>query len=120
MNPVIVDQLQNFLLTFDTSSLNMQEISSNWDKHIEHQDTIESVVEEVMKFETSATVIPLSIFTLMMHKHFKKLIFLESSLELLQQFHLQLVSITDECRIFPGDLLQLNLILRLILKLAAL
>ena len=39
----------------------------------------------------------------MMCQHFGKLKFLESTLELLQQFKLQMISSSDEFTIFPGD-----------------
>ena len=39
----------------------------------------------------------------MMCQHFGKLKFLESTLELLQQFKLQMISTSDEFTIFPGD-----------------
>ena len=38
-----------------------------------------------------------------MSQHFGKLKFLESTLELLQQFKLQMISSSDEFTIFPGD-----------------
>jgi hypothetical protein len=61
------------------------------------------VWRKLSEIATSATGIPFSIFTVMMCQHFGKLKFLESTLELLQQFKLQMISISDEFTIFPGD-----------------
>ena len=103
MNPNILSQLQQLLLKFPISELDTQQISFMWDQHLENSKTKETVVQQLMKIGNSATVIPFSIFTEMMCQHFAKLKFLESSLELLQQFQLELVSISDEFTIFPGD-----------------
>jgi hypothetical protein len=45
----------------------------------------------------------------MMSQHFGKLKFLESTLELLQQFKLQMISSSDVFSIFPGDCLKFSL-----------
>ncbi len=45
----------------------------------------------------------LSYYLMMCQRFGKKHKFLESSLELLQQFHIGLVSLSDEFRLFPGD-----------------
>ncbi len=50
-----------------------------------------------------ATVILLSFFASVIHEHFKKHKFLESSLELIQQFTLQLQCELEEYSLFPGD-----------------
>jgi hypothetical protein len=63
-----------------------------------------TVVGAINKIATSATTIPLSLFTLMMHQCFKKHTFFESTLELLQQFYLQAVSVQlKKYLLFPGD-----------------
>jgi hypothetical protein len=52
-----------------------------------------TVAEEVWEFARKGTIIPFSIFTSMFHQRFTEHRFLESTLELLQQFYLQVESI---------------------------
>jgi len=51
-----------------------------------------------------ATKIPLVIFTDLFHHRFKKKLYLESMLELLQQFYIKLVDHSNHFCIFVGDL----------------
>jgi hypothetical protein len=51
-----------------------------------------------------ATQIPLSIFTNLFHQRFEKHSMLESMLEILQQFYIQMESELDDLYLFPGDL----------------
>ena len=50
-----------------------------------------------------ATKIPLAIFTDLFHHRFKKKLYLESTLELLQQFYIQLVDHSNHFCIFVSD-----------------
>ncbi len=65
--------------------------------------TIDTVTEEVWEIASKATIIPFSIFTSMFHQRFMEHRFLESTLELLQQFYLQVKSIAHDCKVRPGD-----------------
>jgi hypothetical protein len=68
------------------------------------------VVGAINKIATSATTIPLSLFKSMMHQHFKKHPFFESTLESLKQFYLQAVSVElKKYLLFPGDLSKFSL-----------
>jgi hypothetical protein len=100
-NPNILGQLEQFLLKFSDPELEKRLISSMWDQHLENKETKEMVWNKLVKIATSAIGIPFSIFTTMMCQHFGKLKFLESTLELLQQFKLQTISSSDEFTIFP-------------------
>jgi hypothetical protein len=64
---------------------------------------MDTVTEEAWEFSSKATIIHFSIFTSMFHQHFAKHRFLESTLELLQQFHLEAKSIAHNYKVFPGD-----------------
>jgi hypothetical protein len=64
---------------------------------------MDSVTEEVWEFASKATIIPFSIFTSMYHQRFTEHRFLESTLELLQQFYLQIELIAQDYKVFPGD-----------------
>jgi hypothetical protein len=59
-----------------SSSLDAQQISNSFDRHLKDEEAMNTVVGATNKIATSATTIPLSLFTLMMHQHFKKHTFL--------------------------------------------
>jgi hypothetical protein len=69
-----------------------------------------TVAEEVWEFAKKVTIIPFSIFTSMLHQRFLEHRFLESTLELLQQFYLQVESIALAYMVFPGDQMKFSLI----------
>ena len=103
MNPNIVGEVQQFLLNIVDLDLDKQSLSSIWDQHLENKETNEKIWEKLGEIATNATSIPFSIFTMMMCQHFGKLKFLESTLELLQQFTLQMTESSEQFLIFPGD-----------------
>ena len=74
-------------------SSDAQQISNSFDRHLKDEEAMNTVVGAIHKIATSATTILLSLFTSMMHQRFKKHTFFESTLELLQQFYLQAVSV---------------------------
>jgi hypothetical protein len=61
-------------------------------------------IDEIVDIALFATQIPLSIFTNLFHQRFEKHSMLESMLEILQQFYVQLEKEPDEFHLFPGDL----------------
>ncbi len=83
--------------------MDIDQISSIWDQILPNPKTMDTVTEEVWEFASKATIIPFSIFTSMFHQHFTEHRFLESTLELLQQFYLQVKSIAHDYKVFPGD-----------------
>jgi len=64
----------------------------------------DSVVSSICVIAMEATKIPLAIFTDLFHHRFKKKLYLESKLELLQQFYIKLVNQSNHFCIFVGDL----------------
>jgi hypothetical protein len=68
-----------------------------------------TVAEEVWVFARKATIIYFSIFRSMFHQRFMEHRFLESTLELLQQFYLQVKSIALDYKVFPEDQLKFSL-----------
>ncbi len=62
-----------------------------------------TVAEEVWECARKVTIISFSIFMSMFHQRFTEHRFLESTLELLQQFYLQVESIAHDYKVFPGD-----------------
>ena len=63
----------------------------------------DSIVSSICAIAMEATKIPLAIFTDLFHHRFKKKLYLESTLELLQQFYIQLVDHSNHFCIFVGD-----------------
>jgi hypothetical protein len=62
------------------------------------------VVSSIYDIAKEATKIPFAIFTNLFHYRFKKKSYLESTLELLQQFYIKLDNLSVEYRLFVGDL----------------
>jgi hypothetical protein len=91
------------LKPFYTTPLDIDQIFSIWDQILPNPKTSYTVIEEVWECASKATIIPFSIFTSMFHQRFMEHRFLESTLELLQQFYLQVESIAHDYNIFPGD-----------------
>jgi hypothetical protein len=90
--------------------LDIDQISSIWDQILPNPKTRDNVIEEVWEIARNATIIPFSIFTSMFHQCFVEHRFLESNLELPQQFYLQVDSIAIDYKVFPGDQLKCSLI----------
>jgi hypothetical protein len=61
------------------------------------------LIDDIVDIALSATQIPLSIFTILFHKRFEKHSMLESMLEILQQFYIQMETEPHDFLLFPGD-----------------
>jgi hypothetical protein len=61
-------------------------------------------IDEIMGIALFAKQIPLSIFTNLFKQRFKKHFMLESTLEIIQQFYIQMETQSDESHLFAGDL----------------
>jgi hypothetical protein len=61
-------------------------------------------IDEIARIALFATQISLSIFTNLFYQRFEKHSMLKSTLEILQQFYIQVETQSDECHIFAGDL----------------
>ncbi len=61
-------------------------------------------IEDICDIALFATQIPLSIFTNLFQQRFEKHSMLESTLEILQQFYIQMETQSDEFHLFAGDL----------------
>jgi hypothetical protein len=62
-----------------------------------------NVAKELWECAKKVKIIPFSIFMSMFHQRFTEHRFLESTLELLQQFYIQVESIAHDYKVFPGD-----------------
>jgi hypothetical protein len=67
------------------------------------------IFKRLLEIAVSATTIPLSIFTNVFHQRFSKHAYLESTLEILQQFYIKMHSDHKHYCIIPGDLCKYTL-----------
>jgi hypothetical protein len=103
LNAINIQSLEKCLKTFYTPPLDIDQISSIWDQILLNPKTRDNVVEEVWKIARKATIFLFSIFTLKFHQCLAEHRFLESTLELLQQFYLQVESIALDYKVFHED-----------------
>jgi hypothetical protein len=64
--------MQKFLQDMTSLSSDVQQIFNSFDRHLKDEEAMNTVVGAINKIATSATTIPLSLFTSLMHQHFKK------------------------------------------------
>ncbi len=64
---------------------------------------MDTVAEELWECAKKVSIIPYSIFMSMFHQRFTEHKFPESTLELLQQFYIQVESIAHDYKLFSGD-----------------
>jgi hypothetical protein len=69
-----------------------------------HQNNKHQFIEDIGDIALFATQISLSIFTNLFHQRFEKYSMLESTLEILQQFYIQMETKSDKFHLFAGDL----------------
>ena len=67
------------------------------------------ILKSVSEIAVSATTIPLTIFTNLFHQRFSKHHYLESTLEMLQQFYIKMHSDHNYYCLIPGDLCKYTL-----------
>ncbi len=75
-----------------------------FDQHLLHAKFNNQFVKEIVNIALDATQIPLSLFTNLFHQRFEKHSMLESMLEILQQFYIQMESEPEDLYFFSGDL----------------
>ncbi len=75
-----------------------------FDQHLLNEESKDNFIDEIANIALFATQIPLSIFTNLFHQRFEKHSMLKSTLEILQQFYIQVETQSDEFHLFDGDL----------------
>jgi hypothetical protein len=75
-----------------------------FDQQMSNQKIKHQFIEDIGDIALFASQIPLSIFTNLFHQRFEKKSILESMLEILQQFYIQMKSEPHEYSIYPGDI----------------
>jgi hypothetical protein len=102
LNPLAAFKLDHFLSTlFEALSktANQREMFDMWNEKSKHRSN-----DEIVDIAVFATQISLSIFTNLIHQRYEKHSMLESTLEILQQFYIQMVTEPEDFFLFPGDL----------------
>jgi len=80
-----------------------------FDEYFNTAEKKAQIFKRLLEIAVSATTIPLSIFTNLFHQRFSKHDFLESTLEILQQFYIKMHSDQKHYCIIPGDLCKYTL-----------
>ncbi len=75
-----------------------------FDQHLLNEKSKDHLIDEMVDIALFATQIPLSMFTNLFHQRSEKHSMLESMLEILQQFYIQMETEPDDFHLFPGDL----------------
>ena len=75
-----------------------------FEEYVKTAEKKEIIIKRVREIAVSATTIPLSIFTNIFHQRFSKHVYLESTLEILQQFYIAMNSDNERYCVIPGDL----------------
>ena len=75
-----------------------------FEEYVKTAEKKEFIIKRVREIAVSATTIPLSIFTNIFHQRFSKHVYLESTLEILQQFYIAMNSDNERYCVIPGDL----------------
>ncbi len=111
LNAITIQSLEKYMKTFYMPPLDIDQISSIWDQIFPNPKTRDNFIEEVWEIAPrKAKIIPFLIFMSMVHQCFAEHIFLESTLELLHQFYLQVKFIALDYKVFPVDQSKFSLI----------
>ncbi len=105
LNSLTTSKLDHFVLTLPEGLSETANKGKEFDQHFwnENKKPKHHFIDEIVAIALSATQIPLSIFTNLFHKRFEKHSMLESTLEILQQFHIQMEIEPHDFQLFPGD-----------------
>jgi hypothetical protein len=82
---------------------------ATFDEYMKTAEKKEVIIKAVREITVSATSIPHFIFTNLFHQRFSKHEYLESTLEILQQFTIEMNSDYERYCVFPGDLCKYTL-----------
>jgi hypothetical protein len=103
LNPLTASKLDQYLSKLFEGLSETANKSKIFDQHFLNEQSKDHFIDEIVDIVLFATQIPLSIFTNLFHQRFKKHPMLESMLEILQQFCIQVETQSDEFHLFAGD-----------------
>ena len=105
MNPPTASKPDHYLSRLQEG---LSETGKNFDQQMLHQKSKHQFIEEIGDIALFATQVPVFMFTNLFHQRFEKHSMLESTLEILQQFYIQMESEPHEFSVYPGDLSTYN------------
>jgi hypothetical protein len=104
LNPLTASKLDQYLSSLQEGLSETANKDKIFDQQMLHQKSKILFINEIVDIALFATQIPLSIFTNLFKQRFEKHSMLESTLGILQQFHIQMETQSDEFHLFGGDL----------------
>jgi hypothetical protein len=103
LNPLTAYKLDHYLSTLFEGLSETANEDKEFDQHVWNEKRKHRLIVEIVDIAFSEIQIPLSIFTNLFHKRFQKHSMLESTLEILQQFYIQIETEPHDFLLFPGD-----------------
>ncbi len=103
LNPLTASKLDHFLLTLFEELSETANKGKMFDQQVWNEKSNPCFIDEIVDIALSATQISLSIFTNVFDQRFEKHSMLESTLEILQQFYIQMETEPHDFLLFPGD-----------------
>jgi hypothetical protein len=104
LSAITIQSLEKYMNTFYMPAMDINQISSIWDQILRNPKTMVTAAEEVWECARKVSIIPFSIFMSMFHQHFTEHRFLESTLELHQQFYIQVEPIAHGYKVNHSSL----------------
>ncbi len=104
LNPLTASKLDNHLSRLSEGLSGTANKGKFFDQHMLNAKSKHLFIKDIGDIALFVTWIPLSIFTDLFHQRFEKYSMLESTLELLQQFYIQMETQPDDFHLFAGDL----------------
>jgi hypothetical protein len=103
LNPLTASKLDHFSLTLPEELSETANKDKEFDQHVWNEKRKYRLIKEIFDIALSETQIPLSIFTNLFHKRFQKHSMLESMVDILQQFYIQMETEPHDFLLFSGD-----------------
>jgi hypothetical protein len=104
LNPLTASKLDYYLSRLFEGLSETANKGEFFDEHLLNEESKDYFIAEIACIALLATQIPLSIFTNLFKQKFEKHSMLESTLEILQQFYIQVETQSEEFHLFGGDL----------------
>ncbi len=104
LNPLTASKLDYHLSRLLEGLSGLANKGNFFDQYMLNAKSKHQFIDEIEDIALFATRIPLSIFTNLFHQRFEKHSMLESTLEILQQFYIQMEAQPDDFHLFAGDL----------------
>jgi hypothetical protein len=104
LNPLTASKLDHHLSRLLEGLSGTANKGKIFDQHMLNEKSKHQFIKDIGDIALFATQIPLSIFTNLFHQRFEKHSILESTLEILQQFYIQMETQPDDFHLFAGDL----------------